>query len=137
MKEKQKIKESADTAQAPNGAVSLIIDYSNGVQKSFAGIPWKGGMAVPDLLQVAGSTSPGLKFEFAKSFEDRGSRDVGVIVSIDGVKADKKDQKWVVWVNSKFFGTELRRVTPASKMKVGEPRIEPGDFVAFKLVEGP
>jgi hypothetical protein len=137
MIEQQHIEKSADTAQDSGGAVSLIIDYSNGVQKSFAGIPWKRDMAVLDLLQAASSTSPGLKFEFAKSFDDRGDRDVGSVVSIDGVKADNQDQKWLVWVNSKFFGTELRRVTADSVTKFGEPRIELGDFVVFKLAEGP
>ena len=126
-----------DTAQVSGGAVSLIIDYSDGVQKSFTGIPWKRDMAVLDLLQAAASTSPGLNFEFAKSFDDRGGRDVGSVVSIDGVKADNRDQKWLVWVNSKFIGTELRRVTADSVTRFGEPRIEPGDFIVFKHSAGP
>jgi hypothetical protein len=137
MIEQQHIEKSADTAQDSGGAVSLIIDYSNGVQKSFAGIPWKRDMAVLDLLQAASSASPGLKFEFVKSFVDRGGREVGSVVSIDEVKADTRDQKWLVWVNSKFIGTELRRVTADSVTKFGEPRIELGDFVVFKLAEGP
>ena len=57
-------------------------------KKSFADIPWKREMAVLDLLQAAGSANPGLKFEFVKSFVDRGGRDVGSVVSIDEVKAD-------------------------------------------------
>ena len=107
------------------------------IEKSFAGIPWKREMAVLDLLQAAGSASPGLKFEFVESFVDRGGRAVGSVVSIDEVKADNRDQKWLVWVNSKFIGTELRRVTAESVTKLGEPGIEPGDFIVFKLSAGP
>ena len=87
------------TGATTNGAVALIIDYSNGVQKSFVGIPWKHDMAVFDALQAADSISPGLTFEFAKSAVDRGGRDVGSVVSIDGVGADQPDQKWLIWVN--------------------------------------
>ena len=137
MSEQEHIEKLTDTAQASGGAVSLIIDYSNGVQKNFAGIPWKRDMAVLDLLQAASSANPGLKFEFVKSFVDRGGRDVGSVVSIDEVKADNRDQKWLVWVNSKFIGTELRRVTAESVTKFGEPGIEPGDFIVFKLSAGP
>ena len=137
MNEQEHIEKLTDTAQASGGAVSLIIDYSNGVQKSFAGIPWKRDMAVLDLLQAASSASPGLKFEFVKSFVDRGGREVGSVVSIDEVKADTRDQKWLVWVNSKFIGTELRRVTADSVTKFGEPSIEPGDFIVFKHSAGP
>ena len=137
MSEQEHIEKLADTAQASGGAVSLIIDYSNGVQKIFAGIPWKREMAVLDLLKAAGSANPGLKFEFVKSFVDRGGREVGSVVSIDEVKADNRDQKWLVWVNSKFIGTELRRVTADSVTKFGEPGIEPGDFIVLKLSTGP
>ena len=37
------------------GSVGLIIDYSNGVQKSFMGIPWNEGMEIIALLKAAGS----------------------------------------------------------------------------------
>ena len=75
-------------------------------------------MAVLDLLQAAGSANPGLKFEFVESFVDRGGRAVGSVVSIDEVKADNRDQKWLVWVNSKFIGTELRRVIASATFPV-------------------
>jgi hypothetical protein len=127
--------DNAKSADATNGAVALIVDYSNGVQKSFVGIPWKHDMAVFDALEAAGSISPGLTFEFAKSGVDRGGRDIGSILSIDGLGADQPDQKWLVWVNREFFGTELRTV--GTHAKSGLPAVEPGDVIALKLAAGP
>jgi hypothetical protein len=120
-----------------NGAVALIIDYSNGVRKSFTSIPWRPEMAVYDVLQAAVATSPGLTFQFEKTLVDRGGRDVGMIVAIDGVAAEQENQKWLIWVNQIFNGTELRRVTPESVSKFGLPNVEPGDVIVFKFAEGP
>jgi hypothetical protein len=47
-----------------------------------------------------------------------------------------ENQKWLIWVNQTFNGTELRRVTPESVSKFGLPRVEPGDVVVFKFSEG-
>jgi hypothetical protein len=119
-----------------NGAVALTIDYSNGVQKSFTNIPWRPEMAVDDVLQAAVGTIPGLTFQFEKTLVDRGGRDVGMIVSVDDVAAEQENQKWLIWVNQTFNGTELRRVTPESVTKFGLPRVEPGDVIVFKFSEG-
>ena len=119
-----------------NGAVALTIDYSNGVRKSFTNIPWRPEMAVDDVLQAAVGTIPGLTFQFEKTFVDRGGRDVGMIVAIDDVASEQENQKWLIWVNQTFNGTELRRVTPESVTKFRLPRVEPGDVIVFKFSEG-
>jgi hypothetical protein len=116
-------------------AVSLFIDYSNGVQKIFANIPWATGMAVLDVLEEARSAGPGLMFEFSGSFTDRGGRDVGTIASIDGVAGESNDEKWLFWVNRKYMGQGLR--ARGHPTEIGEPRVEAGDVVTFKLATGP
>ena len=119
-----------------DGAVALIIDYSNGVRKSFNNIPWRPEMAVYDGLQAAAATKPGLTFQFEKTFIDRGGREVGMIVAIDDIAAEQEDQKWLIWVNQSFIKTELRRMTPESVTQFGLPSVEPGDVIVLKFSEG-
>lgn len=118
-----------------NGAVALIIDYSNGVRKSFNNIPWRSEMAVYDVLQVAADTKPGVNFRFEKMSVDRGGRDVGKIAAIDDMAADQENQNWLIWVNQSFFKTELRWVTPESVTQFGLPHVEPGDTIVLKLAQ--
>lgn len=49
----------------------------------------------------------------------------------------EENQKWLIWVNQTFNGTELRRVTPESVTKFGLPSVDPGDVVVLKISEDP
>ena len=118
-----------------NGAIALIIDYSNGVRKSFNNIPWRSDMAVYDVLEVAADTKPGVNFQFEKTGVDRGGRDIGEIAAIDDMAADQENQNWLIWVNQSFFKTELRWVTPESVTQFGIPSVQPGDTIVLKLAE--
>src|SRR5215471_10951251 len=90
------------------GAVTLTVDYSNGAIRSFAGLPWAQGTDVLGVLRAAGSKNPKLIFEFTVTLQsDRAGRQRGFIASIDGVKADQINQKWLLWVNDRFIGNEL------------------------------
>src|SRR5712692_8134782 len=90
---------ATNTSTSP-GAVALTIDYSNGAQKSFAVIPWTQEIDVLEVLRTAGSINPGLVFEFNVTLQsDRAGRKRGFIASIDGVKADQTNQKWLLWIN--------------------------------------
>ena len=102
-----------------NGAVALIIDYSNGVRKSFNNIAWRPEMAVYDVLEVAADTKPGVIFKFEKTGVDRGGREVGIIAAIDDIAAEQEKQKWLIWVNQSFFKTELRWVLPVGNGVIG------------------
>lgn len=132
---------TTDSRPIPDGTVTLVVDYAQGVQKTFQGLPWKEplgsqGMAVTDALQAAASLGPGLDFQFAESFVDRGGREVGSISSIDGVGACEEGAAWSIFINERPVGTETRRVTPESFTKFGQPSIDPGDVVLLKLATG-
>ena len=128
--------------ESVQGAITLIIDFSNGVKKTFTNLPneplpqpllEQHGMSVTDALDQARIRRPGLSYEFEESFDDRGARDVGVITSVDGVEADVPDQRWQVWVNQ-TPASELRRVMPDSVSKFGHPQVKPEDVILLKLV---
>lgn len=120
-----------------NGAVALIIDYSNGVRKSFNNIPWSPEMAVYDVLMVAADTKPGVTFQIEKTGVDRGGRDRGIIAAIDDISAEQENHNWLIWINQSFFKTELRWVTPESVTQFGLPSVKPGDTIVLKLAETP
>ena len=113
------------------GAVALTVDYSNGVHKSFAIIPWTPDLDGLAVLRAAGSIPPGLVFEFKVTLlSDRAGRQRGFIAAIDGVKADQTHQKWLLWINDRFIGNELMTTT---ELGVGT-QINPGDVLTWKLV---
>ena len=128
----QQEKAGADDSQSSPSIVSLLVDYANGVTKSFRNLPAVGVENVLDLLDEARSAGPGLQVEFDVSFQDRGGRDVMHVVSIDGVAAASEDQQWLLWVNEKHITKGIR--APGQFAKFGEPAVQAGDTVTFKLV---
>jgi hypothetical protein len=135
--------EPTDTAPT-HGAITLIVDFSNGVQKIFTNLPSepppdpileREGIGATDVLEMAGARAPGLSYTFERSFVDRGGGERGAITAVDGVEAKAPDQQWQVWVNQ-TAADALRRVIPETVGKrVGWPEVEPGDVVLLKLVE--
>ena len=121
----------AKTASKPAGTVALTIDYSNGARKSFAGIPSLKDMDALDVLKATGSIRPGLEFEFKVTLiSDRVGRQRGFLASIDGVKADQKNHKWLLWINDRFVGGEL-----ATNGQFGPgTAVQSGDVLLLKLV---
>jgi hypothetical protein len=111
--------------------VSLIIDYGGGVQKRFDAVPPRREMSPLYVLETAGSIGPGLEFVFEKSFVDRANRDVGKIVSIDGVQATEPGQEWMVWINDEEQGSELRIAVEAPAPS--DPLVGAGDVLTLKL----
>ena len=118
-------------ATSSTGAVSLTIDFSNGVQKSIACVPCEDDTDVLAVLQAAASIEPGLEFKFTVTLvSDRVGRKRGFISSIDGVKADPKNQKWLLWINDRQVGNEL-----ATNGQFGPgTSVQTGDAVLLKLV---
>ena len=122
-----------DMTSTSPGAVALTIDYGNGAHKSFAVIPWKEGIDVLDVLRTARSIEPGLVFEFSVTLpSDRAGRQRGFIASIDGVKADQTNQKWLVWINDRLVGNEL---ATAGEFGAGTS-VNRADVLALKLTTG-
>jgi len=139
MNEQKNSTESSKPPEVLQGAVALIVDYSNGVQKIFTGIPWKPNMSVLDALEAAGSISPGVAFEYEEEVMDRGGNMVGHINSIDEVRAGSDDSHWRVWVNQHLTDSvDLRMATPTGIElgNFGSPQIRPGVTVLLKLSTG-
>ena len=84
-----------------------------------------------EVLRAAGKIKPGLVFKFTVTLvSDRLGRQRGFVASIDGVKADQKNQKWLLWINDRFVGDEL-----ATKGQFGiGTAVHSGDVLMFKLV---
>jgi hypothetical protein len=120
------------------GHVTLMVDFSNGVRKTFACVPYRPHeheqeMGVTDVLELAQFQQPGLSYLFAERFTDRGGGEVGTIAAVDGVAAEPDRSRWAVWVNQQAAG-ELRRVVPSTIKKVARPLVQPGDLIVLKLV---
>ncbi len=114
-------------------SVTLHIDFSNGVTKTFAHVPTERHKSVTQVLDTATHLRPGLTYEFDARFVDRGGREVGAVTSIDGVGKDE-GQVWAAWVNDRPV-SDLRRVTDASVTPFGGVKVEDGDAITFKLMK--
>ncbi len=92
--------DGAEKAPASSGAVNLVIDYSNGAQKHFSGIPWTYGMRILGAIEAAKSIAPGLT---SQRLTDRGW--MVVITAVDNVKGSTDRSAWLAWVNKRFVGS--------------------------------
>jgi hypothetical protein len=134
MDEQQSNEQSADASELSLETVTLIIDYGNGAQKSFASIPWRQGMDVLEVLGAAESINPGLAFEFSVTLEsDRAGRQRGFIASIDGVEADQTNQEWLIRIHDRFEGSTL---ATAGAFGRADPQIDAGDVIELRRTAG-
>lgn len=79
-----------------NVIVRLVVDYGDGVQKHFVGLPHFDGMTVHDLLVAASQHTRGIRFQV------RGEGSTAFLVDIDGVVNDGSNGlNWVYRVNHK------------------------------------
>jgi len=118
--------------------VSIVVDYSNGVIKSYSGVALGAGRADHSVLAVlgaAGSAGPGIDVEvaFASDFTDRGGREVGGITSVDGLPGADSDKGWQLFVNGRRI-TEHREPMPDNPAQDGVPSINDGDHICLMLV---
>jgi hypothetical protein len=76
--------------------VSLAIDFGNGARRELAGLPWKEGMTVADVMQAARDFQPGVRFS------QQGEGDMALLTSLDGVANDAAIGRfWLYDVNGK------------------------------------
>lgn len=109
----------AKAVKASLPTVELVIDYGDGAQKRFSGIPWKKSMTVLDVLKAAQEHPHGI------SFSDRGSGETAMVTKIDDLAnqsggADAKD--WIFRINGRL-GDE----------SCGIADVRPGDTVLWKF----
>jgi hypothetical protein len=82
-------------AADPRPAVSLTVDYGDGVELRFRELPYRAGMTVLDALAAAGKHPRGVKFV------QRGRGSTAMITEIDGLKNDPSGNNWLFSVNGK------------------------------------
>lgn len=129
---------AARPAQTPAATVALVVDYSNGTQKSFAAVPWQEDIDVLELLLTAARTRPGLDVDFGvlanpntpeAPLVDRADHEIGALRSLDGIGG--AGGAWQVWIDGRDLGTELRS---RSRFSAGSPQVTPGAMVLLKWV---
>jgi len=82
-------------AADPRPAVSLVVDYGDGVELRFRELPHRAGMTVLDALAAAGKHPRGVKFV------QRGRGATAMITEIDGLRNDPSGKNWLFSVNGK------------------------------------
>ena len=73
--------------------VKVVIDYADGVEKHFTGLPWEKDMTVLDVMKAAKKHPRGIQFE------SRGKGATTFIFQIDDVKNEASGRGWLFRVN--------------------------------------
>jgi hypothetical protein len=103
-------------AADPRPAVSLSIDYGDGVELRFRELPYRAGMTVLEALAAAAKHPHGVKFV------QRGRAATAMITEIDGVKNDPAGKNWLFSVNGK-----------SAEVGAGAYELKPDDAVLWEF----
>ena len=98
------------------GKVSVVIDFSDGVQKHFTEIPWKDGLTALEALRLAQSHRRGIRFV------QKGSGATAMITKIDDLENEGRGRNWMYRVNGKLADSG-----------VGVQKLADGDSVLWKF----
>jgi hypothetical protein len=104
--------------QAAPQTVTLIIDFGDGVKKSFSQIPWTKGMTVLDAMNLAKPMHGGF------DFKSHGSGATTFLDSIDDAKnqgGGANNRNWQYWVNAQY-----------AQQGFGVQTLDPLDIVYWK-----
>jgi hypothetical protein len=80
----------------PAAVVSVVIDYGDGVKKTFTALPWKKGMTVLDALRAASAHPRGIQFKH------RGKKETAFVTEVDGLENEGAGNNWLFFVNKKM-----------------------------------
>jgi hypothetical protein len=86
----------AFAAEEAKPAVTLVIDYGDGVQKHFHGLAWTDGATVWDVLEAARRHPRGIQVEI------RGKNATAFLVQIDDCRNQGRGKNWVYRINGKL-----------------------------------
>jgi len=101
--------------------VRLEIDFSNGASKRFEALPWKSGMTVGDVMNVASEFQPGI------SFQQIGEEEGGFLTSLDGLKNEGAGgRNWTYEVDSQ-----------SGKVSFCVKEVEPGELIRWTFANKP
>lgn len=105
-------------AEPEKKAVTLIVDYGDGVEKRFTALTAAKDATVLDLLNAAQKHPRGIRFEY------KGKGETGLLTQIDDVKNEGAGRNWIYRVNDKL-GDRSFAVFP----------VQAGDVVLWKFIE--
>lgn len=111
-------RESTPGAEPEKKAVTLIIDYGDGVEKRFAALTAAKDATVLDVLNAAQKHARGIRFEY------KGKGETGLLTQIDDVKNEGAGRNWIFRVNDKL-GDRSFAISP----------VQAGDVVLWKFAE--
>lgn len=98
----------ADESKITEATVTLIIDYSDGVEKRFTRILWKQDMTIFDVMRAAQAHPRGLRYK------SKGSGATTFLQAIDGLENEGQGMNWIFRVNGKL-GDRSFAVTPVQQ----------------------
>jgi hypothetical protein len=88
-----------DRVQAQSATVRLVVDYGDGVIKTFTGLPWAKGSTVLDMMNAAKNRPHGISFSYT------GSGASAFLTRIDDVANEGgggSKKNWQLWVNTSY-----------------------------------
>lgn len=100
-------------------SVALTIDYGDGVEKRFLGVPWEDGTTVLDVLEFAAKHPRGIKFEY------RGRSATGFLTKIDDLANEGRGRNWLFYLNGKI-----------GERSFAVQELKAGDAVLWKFQKG-
>jgi hypothetical protein len=113
-------------------AVSLTVDFSNGVHKHFSNISCGTGLPVLAAIEAAAKIAPGLVVNFAS---DRSGHAMNLAIDQLPLQEGAKVE-WLLWINEKPFkarlGTETSFGFHPDEREAN--LVRPGDYILLKLV---
>lgn len=99
--------------------VKLVVDYDDGVQKTFKSLAWSKGMTVIDAMNLAKAHPRGIVYEAT------GSGATAFVLSIDSLKNEGGGKRnWQYWVNTDF-----------ADKSAGAWALEPGDVILWRFTQ--
>ncbi len=99
--------------------VKLVVDYDDGVQKTFKALAWSKGMTVIDAMDLAKAHPRGITYDAA------GKGPTAFVLSIDGLNNEGGGKRnWQYWVNTDF-----------ADKSAGAWALEPGDVVLWRFTQ--
>jgi hypothetical protein len=103
-------------AEPKAATVRLVVDYGDGVEVHFTGLPWREGMTVLDALSAAQTHRHGI------SFAHRGAGSSAMITKIGDLKNEGNGKNWLYSVNGK-----------KAEQSTGSYKLKPQDTILWKF----
>ena len=110
---------AGDHAHAQSATVRLVVDYGDGVIKTFTDMPWAKGNTVLDVMNAAKDRPHGISFSYTGSGASALLTRIDDVANEGGAAAKKN---WQLWVNTSYADRSF-----------GVYEVQPLDVVFWRL----